>query len=120
VDIVLVAFGEKPYAAAQRARHRLVDNDTRITYYWNFDDLASKDLIAQAQRLAKAAIDSQLVLFVGAGVSAGAGFPTWSKLLSDLAETADIGSDVIEALAKKDFRDQATVIERRLESTGRN
>lgn len=115
VDIVLVAFGEKPYAAAQRARRRLVGDDTRITYYWNFDELSSNDLVAQAQRLAKAAIDSQLVLFIGAGVSAGAGLPTWSKLLNDLAVTAGMGPDVIAALAKKDFRDQATVIERRLQ-----
>ncbi|KAA0098909.1 SIR2 family protein [Mycolicibacterium sp. P1-18] len=114
VDIVLVAFGEKPYAATQRARRRLVGDDTRIAYYWDFDDLASKNLVAQAQRLAKAAIDNQLVLFIGAGVSAGAGLPTWSKLLSDLAVTASMNSDVSKALSKKDLRDQATVLERRL------
>lgn len=118
VDIVLVAFGDKPYAAAQRARRRLVGDDTRVVHYWSFDELTSKDLVAQAQRLAKAAIDNQLVLFIGAGVSAGAGLPTWSKLLRDLAVAASMDSDVVKALSKKDFRDQATVLERRLLMAG--
>jgi len=65
--------------------------------------------------LAHAAIASQLVLFIGSGVGAGAGLPTWAGLLSRLASAAGFTCEEIKRLAKKDPRDQATLIERRFE-----
>lgn len=44
----------------------------------------------QAQQLAQKAKDGRLALFLGAGISAGAGLPTWPFLLKQLAERAGI------------------------------
>lgn len=114
VDIVLVAYGEKPYAAAQRARRKLLVPDPRSR--WTFHPDTSPDLARWAQHLADAAITSRLVLFVGAGVSAGAGAPTWGALLSEVATIAGFGDESLSLLGTKDPRDQATLIERRLQS----
>ena len=117
VDIVLVTFGEKPYAAAQRVR-REVAGDADLARTWRFGKHASKNLLSEGKRLADAATDSQLVLFIGAGVSAGAGVPMWKALLSDLAEDAEMPSELIKLLGGRDARDQATLIERRLRVRG--
>jgi NAD-dependent SIR2 family protein deacetylase len=58
------------------------------------------------------------VLFVGAGVSAGAGAPTWNELLSKIARIAGFSPESLSLLTKKDPRDQATLIERRLQASG--
>lgn len=117
VDLILVAYGDKPYAAAQRAR-RLMPAEAPGSG-WTFHPKASAGLPERAQELADAAITSHLVLFVGAGVSAGAGAPTWGTLLSGVAKTAGFGDESLALLAKKDPRDQATLIERRLQETGK-
>jgi hypothetical protein len=119
VDVILVAFGSKPYAAAQRARHKLVGNsDEALKAAWLFKDQPQDvDLVESARKLAEQAINSQLVLFIGAGVSVGAGLPTWRDLLREVAvKDAKFNEDALERLAKKDLRDQATILERRLES----
>jgi hypothetical protein len=112
VDIVLVASDEKKYAAAQRARRRVV-NDTRLEDIWQFDEKTDPSLPARAQKLAQHAIDRQLVLFIGSGVSAGAGLPTWEQLIGRMAKKANIPDDVADRILKKDLRDQATILERR-------
>jgi len=116
VDIILVAFGGKSFAAAQRARHRIAEAHGLLTM-WEFENDA---LVAHAQSLADAAIDNHLVLFIGAGVSAGAGLPTWNDLLTDVARDAYVEADVVDLLSKKDLRDQATLLERKLRSNGRH
>lgn len=113
VDIVLVAFGEKPFAAAQRARHRVIDRDW-LDKTWAPEEVANRQLFDEAKRLAKTAIQSQLVLFLGAGVSAGAGLPMWSPLLENIAAEAGLTPALLQLLREKDPRDQATFIKRRL------
>jgi SIR2-like domain len=117
VDIILVTFGQKPYAAAQRARRKVVGRN--LSAAWQFDDRANPELVAQARDLAKHAIDSQLVLFIGAGVSVGAGIPMWRDLLCEVAAT-HIEPKVVDLLMEKDFRDQATILERRLKLKGKD
>lgn len=118
VDIILVARSRKIYAAAQRARKHLIES-TPSLFPWRFDPAANPDLPECAQKLAHAAIASQLVLFIGSGVGAGAGLPTWAGLLSRLASAAGFTPEEIKRLAKKDPRDQATLIERRFEMKSR-
>lgn len=106
IDIILVTYGNTPYAAAQWARRNyLVRANTSDT--WPLRD----DLITKAEELAQDAIEHQLVLFIGAGVSAGAGVDTWKGLLEGMAEKANFTDKERELLAKKDLRDQATLIE---------
>lgn len=112
-DIVLVTHGQKAYAAAQRARRMLVRGE-EVWSHWTFsDEPPHEDLVKRARDLARAAIESHLVLFLGAGVSAGAGLPNWTELLADVAE--DVNFEPREALAHLDPRDQATILQRRLE-----
>lgn len=118
VDIVLVTYGAKAYAAAQRARRRTVDM-AFLTSTWRFHQRSSPDLEQWARTLADEAITSRLVLFVGAGVSAGAGLPTWNALLAGVAAEAGFSPEALKLLAHKDPRDQATLIDRRLQATGR-
>ncbi len=119
IDIVLVTYGDKSYAAAQRARRLVVDQD-HLEATWTFDGRSTTDLQNWANQLAEAAITSRLVLFVGAGVSAGAGAPTWNQLLADIARVAGFRPEALSLLAKKDPRDQATLIEGRLDEKGRD
>ena len=119
VDIVLVAYGAKAYAAAQRARRQLLEGRW-LQDSWSFSAISRARLVDEAERIAVAALDSQLVLFIGAGVSAGAGLPTWSELLSEAAEESGIEGDLLALLAKKDPRDQAAILDRRLRETTSN
>jgi hypothetical protein len=114
VDIILVARSHKRYAAAQRARKHLIEK-TDGNFPWRFAPDANPELQDCAQKLADEAIASQLVLFIGSGVGAGARLPTWAGLLSQLASKAKYTSNEIKRLEKKDARDQATLIERRFE-----
>lgn len=114
VDLILVTFGEKPYAAAQRVRKQL--HGSRVQHAWEFDKGANPRLTDEAAELANQAIASQLVLFIGAGVSAGAGLPTWEELITSFARDALIEDEQLVArLLKKDLRDAATILERLLD-----
>ncbi len=117
VDIVLVTFGEKSYAAAQRARRQIVSDDN-LPKTWTFDKGANPNLESCARRLSSAALGSQLVLFVGAGVSAGAGLPTWASLLRKIASDGGVEPRIVKLLKDRDYRDQATLLERWLKTDG--
>ncbi|GAA2435936.1 SIR2 family protein [Mycolicibacterium llatzerense] len=112
VDIVLVTWGEKAYAAAQQARRQVIDGREAET--WRFHERANRDLLDAARDLADEARRNQLVLFIGAGVSAGVGLPTWDQLLRDGAEKAGFDSSQIPLFEDQDHRDQATLIDRRM------
>lgn len=112
VDIVLVTRGDKAYAAAQWARRKSLA-ETEISHTWPLRD----DLIDRAEALAVDARERQLVLFIGAGVSAGAGVDTWKGLLDNLAVEAEFTDEQRELLRSKDLRDQATLIEAALHET---
>ena len=116
VDIALVTWGPDRqeslamYSAAQRARRLVLESDRSLPGW----DLGPKPrrLEQAASSLAALAKSGRLVLFVGAGVSAGAGLPTWQRLLDDLAKDAKLSARDRVALRNLDFRDQATVIMR--------
>lgn len=113
VDIILVTFGSKPYAAAQWARRDLL-RESSTADAWPLRPALHR----KAEELANDAIDRQLVLFIGAGVSAGAGVDTWADLLEKLAkDDANYNDAELERLKKMDLRDQATLIESALHET---
>jgi hypothetical protein len=80
IDIVIVANSTSDYTALQERRRELGSEDVTLT----------PALRAAAQQLAAVARSGDLALFLGAGVSIGAGLPSWSSLLGNLAEGKDV------------------------------
>ena len=107
VDIVFALYDAQSFAAAQLARKRRVDAGA---IGW---DLTSH-LLATATRLAEQARAGALVMFLGSGVSVGAGLPTWRDFLTKLAEKADLTPAEIEALQRLDAMDAGSIVERSL------
>lgn len=107
-DVVLVCWGEQSYAAAQRTRLRLHD-----------DPITDGRLQPTVERLADHARRKDLVLFIGAGVSKGAGLKSWTELLKSMLEHADRKLDNDSRLWELDVRDQAHLISRRYDSPER-
>lgn len=104
VDLALVTPEPSVYAAAQFARRR-ADNAE-----------LPDDLENAAQRLSKLALNGELALFLGAGVSIPAGLVSWNALIKNLAGaiTADDSSTLVseEAMRWLSATDQAELIER--------
>jgi NAD-dependent SIR2 family protein deacetylase len=71
-----------------------------------------------AQDLANRALEGQLALFIGAGVSIGCGLPNWNDLLAHLCCKAQLTEAERAALNCCDVLDQATVLEKRLTPAG--
>ncbi|MDA8117824.1 MAG: SIR2 family protein, partial [Actinomycetota bacterium] len=104
-DVVLVTHDEGAYSAAQRVRREML----ALNPEKGWEELGEKALEA-AIRLAREARRSRLVLFLGAGVSAGAGLPGWAVLLQQLAREYGLDEKQIEGLSTFDLRDQAEIL----------
>ena len=111
VDVVLVCWGRRAYSAAQRVRRRLLEREDYVAdEAWGLDDQHR----AVAERLAERSRRGELVLFIGAGLSGGAGLPGWQELLDQV--NANLGTEALpaEELHRLDVRDQARLLHRRL------
>lgn len=109
VDVVLVAFDPPDFAAAQAARRARIREGLDL-----WERALGPQLADQARALATDAVRGQLVVFLGAGVSAGAGLPTWSALLDQLAAQAGLSEAERTGLEQLGYLDRAQVIDRRL------
>ncbi len=106
-DIALVAYELTDYAAAQRERR---DYHRQQSSRW---PSLSRELRKKAQELAERASAGELVLFLGAGVSRGAGLPTWGGLLEGLASDPALSQSLNwRDLSNWGYADQARIIER--------
>ena len=116
-DLVLVCWGRRAYSAAQRVRRRLLQAKYAgdHSFLWDLGP-RSDDLVVAARRLAQDARRRDLVLFLGAGVSAGAGLPAWQGLLDGVARRVGMTEELLGRLRRLDLRDQAAVLQRRLGS----
>lgn len=102
LDIALVAPDPAVYAAAQYARRDLLPP-------------LPPGLEGEALRLAESARRGSLAVFLGAGVSAPSGLPTWHELLEGLAASYGI-TEAVAAAENLSDTDVAGLIER----TGRD
>nr|WP_204331451.1 SIR2 family protein [Geodermatophilus sabuli] len=102
-DVALVLRGPSDLAAAQRVRRGEPDN-------WSLPD----HLRRLADALGERARRGQLAVFVGAGVSAAAGLPTWEQLLDELAVRSGLGEALGEGLARLPAQDAAALLAREL------
>lgn len=113
VDLVLTCWGRQAYSAAQRQRRRHLENtsgDCSAAWDLGGDEKLRSVGVALAERVRT----QHLVLFLGAGVSAGVGLPLWGALIDEIASETNLTKADRKRLTKLDFRDQAAVLERRL------
>jgi hypothetical protein len=102
-DVALVLRDPRDLAAAQQVR-RAGEGA------W---DLPPR-LRALAETLGRRGREGELALFVGAGVSAAAGLPTWTRLLEELAELCDLEPGLRAGLAGLPPQDSAALLAREL------
>jgi len=114
-DIALVTADGPAFAAAQNERRQYLRLNQAKASPAAWPDLSS-DLLDRAHRLAEYAAAGSLVLFLGAGVGAGAGLPGWNDLLAELARTAGMTDQECSALGKLDVLDRAGIIASRLQA----
>lgn len=106
-DIVMALYDAPSFAAVQFARQRNVESET---YLWPIED----HLIPVARDLGEKARKGELVMFMGSGVSVGAGLPTWKEFLRNLGEQALLTPEELQALLALDAMDAGSILERRL------
>ena len=106
-DVVLVTNEEHAFAAAQAVRR------SRAGTVALPDDL--REAVSRLAALARA---DELVLFVGGGVSMGAGLPSWSQLMDRLATEAGLADDQRSSFSALDELDQAGIVQHRLAQSG--
>ena len=83
-DVVLVSWGEKAEAAAQYLRLEGKQNSYSTSNNWHFEN-GNLDLHAKARDLALHFKARNACVFMGAGVSGGAGLPMWDELLDSMS-----------------------------------
>lgn len=81
IDIAIVAASPSDYSAFQARRRALVEQGRLLSKM-------HPELDREARRIADEARHGKLALFIGAGVSIGAGLPSWTKLLEILETQA--------------------------------
>jgi hypothetical protein len=102
-DVALVLRRPSDLAAAQRVRRGGADS-------WDLPD----ELRDVADQLGRRARDGQLAVFLGAGVSAAAGLPTWEQLLDELATRAGLDAGLRQGLSQLPPQDSAALLAREL------
>ncbi|AKF10559.1 SIR2 family protein [Sandaracinus amylolyticus] len=112
IDIALVSLDASNHAAAQATRRAYWASRSPHEPAWPALTEAQR---ARAIALAQQAVEGKLVLFLGAGISRGAGLPDWATLLEQLAARAAI--DDRAGFARLDHLDRAEVLERRFGGT---
>ncbi len=109
-DVILVTWGRRAYAAAQRVRLRMLGDESHgMGEQWA---PLGPGLASTAEELAGQVQRGNLVLFFGAGISAGAGLPGWQELLRQLAHGDGLDIEQTKRLEELDLRDQAAILER--------
>ncbi|WP_104524590.1 SIR2 family protein [Blastococcus atacamensis] len=102
-DVALVLRGPSDLAAAQRVR-RGRDGDWELPGH----------LRRLAEQMGERARRGQLAVFIGAGVSAAAGLPTWEQLVDELAARSGLDDALREGLSRLPAQDSAALLARQL------
>lgn len=115
-DVILVSFGPTSEAAAQRVRYGEHDS-WRDDPQWQFE-FDQDRLHAKAVELATLLRHDRAAIFMGAGVSIGAGLPGWISVLESVGADTKPPTTIEELRALTDPRDMANLLQRRLAKEG--
>ena len=113
VDVVLVTRESADYAAAQAARRKYQRQKARDPW-----PELHPQLRTIAEDLALRAARGELVTFIGAGVSFGAGLPDWNELLLSLGKRSGLDPGQQQALASMGYLDRAQVLAHHFSASG--
>jgi hypothetical protein len=93
--VAVVVPHQAAFAAAQAARSKLLHDDkVSVDKVWPVE--LTEEHRDKAKKLADLASRGKLALFLGAGVSGGAGISPWGRLLARLAERAGMADECQE------------------------
>lgn len=108
VDVAVCCFSRSDYAAVQSQREPS-----------DWAELLRTDLglMAEADLLGKRLRQGKLAVFIGAGLSAGAGLPTWNALIDHLASAIGLDEARLKALKDLNVLDRAAVLRREAPET---
>jgi hypothetical protein len=115
-DVLLVSWGAKPHEATQRIRmHR--HQDWKDDPQWDFG-ARTNYLHSEAELLAGKISGDLVSVFIGAGVSLGAGLSGWKDVLTSIGMNNRVLGHSQELDPLLDMRDWAGLLERRIRNSG--
>jgi hypothetical protein len=118
VDIALVLWTPAAFAAAQAVRRAALERRSDAEVGGEVGLPAA--LVAEARRIGQLAEAGRLVLFIGAGVSAGAGLPLWDEMLRWIALETGLPESDLAPFERLDPLDRAGVLQGRLLRQGQS
>lgn len=118
IDVVLVCWGPVAESAAQSIRRELMMEDLSEDPHWVFERQFHRRIHREAVKLGKLLQSGDVSVFMGAGVSAGAGLKDWNSLLEEIGKRTDPVTSRDELSSLHDNRDAAALLEKRLSGTG--
>jgi hypothetical protein len=119
VDIALVFIEQEVFSLAQAVRRRFLleqPKDSPLYKLISGRRYLQPQLLQKIPFLASQASQGELTLFVGAGVSMGAGLPSWGQLLTNIAKKLDFSSEELKEFETLDYYSRAAVLEQKTET----
>jgi hypothetical protein len=119
VDIALVFIEQEVFSLAQAVRRRFLMEQSKDSPLYKLISgrrYLQPQLLQKIPFLASQASQGELTLFVGAGVSMGAGLPSWGQLLTNIAKKLDFSSEELKEFETLDYYSRAAVLEQKIET----
>jgi hypothetical protein len=119
VDIALVFIEKEVFSLAQAVRIRFLSEQPRDSALYRHISgrrFLQQHLLEKIPFLASQASQGELTLFIGAGVSMGAGLPSWDQLLTNIAKKLDFTSEELREFEKLDHYSRAAILEQTIET----
>jgi hypothetical protein len=119
VDIALVFIEKEVFSLAQAVRIRFLSEQPKHSALYRRISgrrYLQQHLLEKIPFLASQAAQGELTLFIGAGVSMGAGLPSWDQLLSNIAKKLNFTTEELKEFEKLDYYSRAAILEQTIET----
>ena len=113
LDLAIVVKDSFHYSVCQKERRQR----DKASNLWPALSPQQKE---SGRKIAEHAHKGELVVFLGAGISAGAGLPSWGQLIQRLVEKAELSDEQHKAMQQFNFLDQAEILNKQLSKAGLN